>query len=60
MSSKPCPDQRVMVGQQLCVETFAQPPDQGRRALNIGKQKRESLHEQSLGGQQRTATGHRA
>ena len=33
--------------QQLRVETFPQPPHEGRRALNVGKQKRESLHRHS-------------
>jgi len=48
----------VVVGEQLRVETFPQPPDQGRRALNVGEQERESLHGQSLGGQPKSATGH--
>ena len=54
------PDQRVVVGKHLGVETFPQPPEQGRRALDIGKQERESLHRQSLGSQPRPATGHQA
>jgi hypothetical protein len=38
MSSKPRPDQRVVAGQQLRVEAFSQPPDQGRRAsMSVNK-----------------------
>ena len=51
------PDQRMVISKQLCVETFAQPPDQGRRALNIGKQKRESPHGHSLGASGRSQPG---
>jgi hypothetical protein len=44
------PDQRVMPSQHLRVDAPTQPPQQRRRALNIGKQKRESLHGQSVEG----------
>jgi hypothetical protein len=57
VSGQPRPDQRVVAGQQLRVQTFPQPPEQGRRALNVGKQERECLHRQSLGSQPRPATG---
>jgi hypothetical protein len=38
------PDQRVMPGQHLRVDVFSQPPEQRRRALNVGEQEREDLH----------------
>jgi hypothetical protein len=60
VSGQSRPDQRVLAGKQLRVETFPQPLEQGRRALNVGKQERESLHRQSLGSQPRPATGHQA
>ena len=41
-------DQRVMASEYLRVNVFTQPPEQRRRALNVGKQKRESLHEHSV------------
>ena len=37
------PDERVVVGQHLRVDVLPQPPQQRRRALDVGKQKRESL-----------------
>jgi len=60
MSGQPRPDEPVMIGKQLRVETFSQPPYQGRRSLNVGKQKRKSLHRHSLEGQPGCTTGHRA
>ena len=44
------PDQRMMTGKHLAVQTFTQPTEQGRRALDVGKQEREGLHGHSLGG----------
>ena len=38
------PDQRVMPGQHLRVNVVPQPPEQRRRALNVGEQEREGLH----------------
>jgi len=38
------PDQRVVVGKQPRVKTFSHPPDQGRGALHVGKQKRQRFH----------------
>jgi hypothetical protein len=36
-------DQRVVVGRQLRVKTFTQPPDQGRGALDVGQQNTRKL-----------------
>jgi len=50
MSSQTRPDERVVVGQHLAVETFTQAPQQDRGALDVGEQERERLHGPSLGG----------
>jgi len=44
------PDERVMVGKHLRVDAFPQSPKQRRRALNVGKEKGESLHGHSVEG----------
>ena len=46
------PDQRVMTGQHLRVNVVSQPPEQRRRALNVGEQEREGLHPHSVEGRQ--------
>ena len=45
VSGQSRPDQRVMVGQYLRVDAFPQAPEQRRRALDVGEQKREGLHQ---------------
>jgi hypothetical protein len=47
------PDQRMMTGQHLRVDIVPQPPEQRRRALNVGEQERESLHPSSVEGRAR-------
>jgi hypothetical protein len=39
-----------MVGKHLRVDAIPQAPQQRRRALNVGKQKREGLHKHSVEG----------
>jgi hypothetical protein len=50
VSGQTRPDQRVMVGKHLRVAAIPQPPQQRRRALNVGEKKRESLHGHSVEG----------
>jgi hypothetical protein len=38
----------VMIGQNLCVGFLPQPPQHHGRALDVGEEKRESLHRQSV------------
>ena len=38
----------MMVGQNPRVHVLAQPPQQRRRALNVGEQERESSHAESV------------
>jgi hypothetical protein len=42
-----------MRGQHLRVDVFPQPPEQRRRALNVGEQEREGLHTHSVEGRAR-------
>jgi hypothetical protein len=44
------PDQRMMPGQHLRVIVVPQPPEQRRRALDVGEQEREGLHPSSVEG----------
>jgi hypothetical protein len=41
VSGQARPDERVMIGQDLRVETVSQPPQGRRRALDVGKQERD-------------------
>jgi len=50
VSGKTRPDQRVMVGKDLRVLAFPQALQQRRRALDVGEEERESLHEHSVKG----------
>ena len=49
------PDKRVVAGKHLRIGTFPQAPEQCRRALDVGKQKRESLHGKTVEGTSRAA-----
>ena len=47
-----------MIGEDLRVGGRTQPPEQGRRALDVGEQKRERLHGHSVEGQLSAGAAH--
>ena len=55
VSGNPRPDDRVVVGKDLRVDTLPHPPEQSRRAFDVGEQERERLHRHSVEGQPQTA-----